>query len=74
MYILNLEESLPNKTLRAVFLPDYFWDLQDDVIIFNETCILKFACSSYPLIFVVLKHHILHVHITGFLSVITLPR
>ena len=74
MYILNLEESLPNKTLRAVFLPDYFCDLQDDVIIFNETYILKFACSFYTLIFVVLKHNILHVHKTGFLSVITLPR
>ena len=41
MYILNLEESSPNKTPRAVFLPDYFCDPQDDVLIFNETCILK---------------------------------
>ena len=53
MYILNLEESLPNKTQRALLFPDNFYDPQDDVLIFNETCILKLACSFCPLTFVV---------------------
>ena len=35
MYILNLKESLPNKTARAVFLPDNFSDPQDDALIFS---------------------------------------
>ena len=53
MYILNLEESLSNEKPRAIFLLDYFCDPQDNVLIFNETCILKLACSFYPLISVV---------------------
>ena len=51
MYTLNLEESSPNKKQRAAFLPNYFCDSQDDVLIFSETCILKLACSFYPLLF-----------------------
>ena len=38
MYILNLEETFPNKTPRAVFffLPDNFSDPQDDSLILSH--------------------------------------